>query len=53
LKRQATNDWDFPAGMLELRALLAAKSCDLGWGHMFDGNLYATFLDGSLRGSNR
>jgi glycosyltransferase involved in cell wall biosynthesis len=39
-----SHPWNFPAGMLKLRALLAAKPYDLVWGHMFDGNLYATFL---------
>jgi glycosyltransferase involved in cell wall biosynthesis len=39
-----SHPWNFPAGMLKLRALLSAKPYDLVWGHMFDGNLYAAFL---------
>jgi glycosyltransferase involved in cell wall biosynthesis len=35
--------WNFLAGLRKLRALLAARHYDLIWGHMFDGNLYATF----------
>ncbi|HEY8033832.1 MAG TPA: glycosyltransferase family 4 protein [Methylocella sp.] len=36
--------WDFFVGIRKLRALLAARTYDLAWGHLFDGNLYATFV---------
>ena len=36
-----SHPWNFLAGMLKFRALLAARPYDLVWGHMFDGNLYA------------
>jgi glycosyltransferase involved in cell wall biosynthesis len=39
-----SHPWNFLAGMLKFRALLAARPYDLVWGHMFDGNLYAAFL---------
>ena len=39
-----SHPWNFPAGMLKFRALLAARPNDLVWGHMFDGNLYAALL---------
>ena len=39
-----SHPWNFLAGMWKLCALLAARHYDVVWGHMFDGNLYATFL---------
>jgi glycosyltransferase involved in cell wall biosynthesis len=39
-----SHPWNFLAGMLKFRALLTARPCDLAWGHMLDGNLYAAFL---------
>ena len=39
-----SHPWNFLAGMLKFRALLATRSYDLIWGHMLDGNLYAAFL---------
>jgi len=39
-----SHPWNFLAGMLKFRALLAARPYDLVWGHMFDGNLYAALL---------
>ena len=39
-----SHPWHFLAGMRKLRALLATRHYDLVWGHLFDGNLYATFL---------
>ena len=39
-----SHPWNFLAGMRKLRALLAARPYDLVWGHMFDSNLYATFI---------
>ena len=39
-----SHPWNFIAGMWKLRPLLAARHYDVVWGHMFDGNLYATFL---------
>jgi glycosyltransferase involved in cell wall biosynthesis len=39
-----SHPWNFLAGMWKLRALLAARHYDVVWGHMFDGNLYSTFL---------
>jgi glycosyltransferase involved in cell wall biosynthesis len=39
-----SHPWNFLAGIWKLRALLAARHYDVVWGHMFDGNLYATFL---------
>ena len=39
-----SHPWNFFAGMLKFRVLLAPRSYDLVWGHMFDGNLYAAIL---------
>jgi len=36
--------WHFLAGIRKLRVLLATRTYDLVWGHLFDGNLYATFV---------
>jgi glycosyltransferase involved in cell wall biosynthesis len=38
------HSWNFPSGLSKLLSLHKTRPFDLFWGHMFDGNLYATLL---------